>query len=61
MKSAEIYTAYSPEADITFIMRDTFHLVGDELESTTVVGWYYGKPDPDNTREYCGKTSAYYG
>lgn len=56
----EVYTAYSAEADITFIMRDTFHFNG-ELESTAVIGWYYGEPDSENTKEFCGKLTAYYG
>ncbi len=59
-KSDELYTAYSQAADITFIMRDTFGLTG-ELESTGVIGWYYGPPDPNNTREFSGKLVAYYG
>lgn len=61
MRPPEIYTAYAPDADITFIMRDTFNLVGDELESTAVVGFYYGEPDEQTTREFIGKTTAYYG
>ena len=59
-KADELYTVYSQAADITFIMRDTFRLTG-EPESTGVIGWYYGSPDPDNTREFCGKLVAYYG
>lgn len=61
MRPPEIYTAYAPDADITFIMRDTFNLVGDDLESTAVIGFYYGKPDEETTNEFIGKTIAYYG
>ena len=46
MKEPEIYTAYAPNNDITFIMRDTYHFNG-ELESTAVIGWYYGEPDEE--------------
>ena len=60
MKEPEIYTAYAPNNDITFIMRDTYHFNG-ELESTAVIGWYYGEPDDENTRQFIGDLVAYYG
>lgn len=60
MKEPEIYTAYAPNNDITFIMRDTYHFNG-ELESTAVIGWYYGEPDEENTRQFIGDLVAYYG
>lgn len=56
----EIYTVYAPSADITFIMRDTFSLTGD-LESTGVIGWYYGEPNEEDTRQYAGVLTAYFG
>jgi hypothetical protein len=59
MKAPEIYTAYAPNNDITFIMRDTYNLTG-ELESTAVIGWYYGEPNEENTRNYVGDLVAYY-
>ena len=60
MKEPEIYTAYAPNNDITFIMRDTYHFNG-ELESTAVIGWYYGEPVEENTRQFIGDLVAYYG
>ena len=54
----EIYTAYSKDTDMTFIMRDTFN--GDDLIATECVGWYYGIPDDDTTTAFCGKLKAEY-
>lgn len=53
-----IYTAYAPEADITFIMMDTYD--GDDLKTTECVGWYHGAPDERATAEFCGKLKAEY-
>lgn len=43
-----VYNAYSEEADITFILED-------KNNSTSVVGFYYGKPRDDLTKKYYGK------
>ena len=43
-----IYTAYSKEADITFIMED-------KDKTTRVAGFYYGEPDDNATEIYYGK------
>lgn len=48
---AEVYTAYSHEADITFIMED-------KGKTTKVVGFYYGEPDEELTRQYYGSLVA---
>lgn len=47
----KIYTAYSSEADITFIMEDTEH-------TSSVVGFYYGEPNEEATKRYRGKLVA---
>ncbi len=52
----EIYTAYAPNADITFIMCDT--LENGEVVSAEVVGFYYGQPCDELTKEYTGKLKA---
>jgi hypothetical protein len=52
----EIYDVYSSEADITFIMEDTFN--DDELVATECKGFYYGEPDTDSTEKYYGKLKA---
>lgn len=52
----EIYETYSSEADITFIMEDTFN--GDECISTECKGFYYGEPDSDATKKFYGKLKA---
>lgn len=46
-----VYNAYSEEADITFILED-------KNNSTSVVGFYYGKPRDDLTKLYYGKLKA---
>lgn len=46
-----IYTVYSAEGDMTFIMRD------DE-KSIECVGWYFGEPDADATHDYIGSLKA---
>jgi len=49
--SKSIYTAYSSETDITFIMED-------KGNTTAVVGFYYGQPDETSTKEFYGKLVA---
>lgn len=49
--TANIYTAYSKEADITFIMED-------KDKTTRVAGFYYGEPDDEDTKIYYGKLIA---
>ena len=49
--TANIYTAYSKEADITFIMED-------KDKTTRVAGFYYGEPDDEDTKMYYGKLIA---
>lgn len=46
-----IFTVYSKEEDITFIMKET-------EDSLSVIGFYFGEPDPECTKEYAGKTTA---
>lgn len=55
----EIYTAYSAEADITFIMKDTLDENGHPYR-TEVIGFYYGEPDEENTRIFMGDLIAEY-
>jgi hypothetical protein len=51
-----IYTVFSPEGDMTFIMRDTFE--GEDLKATEVVGWYFGGPTESATEQFIGKLKA---
>ena len=55
----EIQTAYSPETDITFILKEITSVEGD-LISTEVVGFYYGAPNEQDTRDYLGHLKAEY-
>ena len=59
MSNNEIYTAYAPHNDITFIMKDTHDENGEPL-TTEVVGWYYGEPNENNTRDFIGDLVAEY-
>lgn len=54
-----IYTAYAEKNDITFIMED-LETDSGELIQTSVVGWYYGEPNDENTSYYIGKITASY-
>lgn len=52
----EIYTFYSNDSDLTFIMEDTYK--GDMLVSTEVKGFYFGEPKDKYTKEYYGELKA---
>ena len=54
-----IYTAYAQHDDITFIMKDTLDENGEPCK-TEVIGWYYGAPDENNTRDFIGDLVAEY-
>ena len=47
----EIYTVYSQNGDMTFIIEDKCY-------TTSVVGFYYGEPDEESTKEFYGKLTA---
>lgn len=47
----EIYTVYSQNGDMTFIMEDSGN-------TTSVVGFYYGEPDEESTKEFYGKLTS---
>ncbi|VIG16530.1 Uncharacterised protein [Clostridioides difficile] len=49
----KIYTLYSQEGDITFIMKDCSN-------STSVIGFYYGEPNEEATKKYIGNCTAYF-
>lgn len=51
-----IYTAYSEEQDLTFIMQE--NTMSGKLLSVEVVGFYYGRPDEQATKQYIGKLEA---
>lgn len=53
----EIYTTYAPDTDITFIMEDTYNK-DNELILTEVKGFYYGKPNEENTEMCYGDLKA---
>lgn len=52
----EIYTIYSKESDITFIMEDIY--ISETLISTEVKGFYFGEPKDEYTKEYYGELKA---
>lgn len=49
---AKIYTVYSQEHDMTFIMKE------DADNFVSVIGFYFGEPTEENTKEYAGKLKA---
>lgn len=51
-----IYTVYSEEADMTFIMKDMCE--EEAVVSTEVIGFYYGEPDEEATETNCGCLKA---
>lgn len=55
----DIQTAYSKEADMTFILKETTSADGAPI-STEVVGFYYGEPNELDTRNYLGHLKAEY-
>lgn len=46
-----IYTVYAERDDITFIMKD-----GDD--GLKVIGFYFGEPDEEATKQFAGDTVA---
>lgn len=55
----EVYCAYDPSFDMTFIMKDVGHNL-ERLISTEVIGWYYGRPNNADTAKFMGKLKATY-
>lgn len=47
----KIYTVYSKEEDLTFIMEET-------ESSLEVKGFYFGEPEDDATKKYYGDLKA---
>lgn len=59
MNHKEIYTAYAAENDMTFIMCDTYENASKEkLLSTEVIGFYFGEPTEEATKEFPGSLKA---
>ena len=50
-KKMMIYTVYAQNDDMTFIMKQTDN-------SLECVGWYFGKPDEEATKQYVGNLVA---
>lgn len=53
----KIYTVYSAEGDMTFIMKDTYK--GEDVVSTECVGWHFGEAH-EGSEEFIGKLKAKY-
>ena len=54
----KIYTIYSEEANMTFIMEDTYDTDQELLISTEVKGFYYGDPDDEATKIFYGEVKT---
>lgn len=48
--ATKIYTTYAQDTDITFILQDLTS--GNTLLSTQVIGFYYGTPNAQDTKQY---------
>ena len=58
-----IYAVYAKEEGVTFIMKDVCTkditgMFGEELLSSEVIGFYYGRPNIDEIKEFAGKLKA---
>lgn len=47
----ELYTAYCPDRDMTFIMKVEYV---ENVKVESVVGYYYGTPDDELTKKFYG-------
>lgn len=56
MSNVEIYAAYSPEYDMTFIVKET--TTDNNKIYVEVTGFYCGEPNDDCTRIFDGKRVA---
>jgi hypothetical protein len=52
----QIFEVYSSEYDITTIFEDTYE--NGEIVSTEVVGFYFGEPFAEATKQFYGKRKA---
>ena len=50
-KNVEVYTAYCPDRDMTFIMH--VKQMG-QVKIEYVIGYYYGPPNDEDTKNYAG-------
>lgn len=53
-----IYTSYDENLDMTFIIKDKYNNENLTLLSTEVVGFYFGEPNNEDTKDYTGKLEA---
>lgn len=53
----EIYEAYAPDNDMTFVMKDELAENGQVI-ATECIGWYYGRPNKEDTDFFYGKLRA---
>lgn len=53
----KVYTTYLEKSDITIILEDTFG-IDENLVSTEIKGFYYGKPNKEDVKKYYGHLKA---
>ena len=56
MKVKEKYTVYAREADITYIMQDTYK--NGEYTGTECIGFHYGEPYEKSIEDFSGSLKA---
>lgn len=54
------YAVYSSISDMTFIMQDTLQEGTQDIISIEVVGFYFGEPNEELTKQYIGNLKAVY-
>lgn len=50
LKRSEIDTVYASDDNMTFLME--YYYEDNDLKDIAVVGFYYGEPNEEKTREY---------
>lgn len=55
---SRIYSVYSEHEDLTFVMREEYDICTGEVATLEVTGFYYGEPNPTDTKEFNGKRKA---
>ena len=60
MKRCEsrLYPVYCEHEDLTFVMREEYDTCTGEVITLEVTGFYYGEPNPVDTKEFNGKRKA---
>lgn len=56
----DVYSVYSEEGDMTFIMEDIIDKTNESFISSEVKGFYFGRPSNKDDQYFYGKLKATY-